>query len=47
LKYTRILPTAFLVATPQVFDLVLVTADERLLGLGDIKTLRQRLTIAF
>jgi PIN domain nuclease of toxin-antitoxin system len=32
----------FLVATAQVFDLVLVTADERLLGLGDIQTLATR-----
>ena len=32
----------FLVATAQVFDLVLVTADERLLGLGTIKTLANR-----
>jgi PIN domain nuclease of toxin-antitoxin system len=38
------LPTAdpadrFLAATAQVLDLTLVTADERLLGLGEIKTL--------
>lgn len=36
----------FLVATEQVLDLVLVTADQRLVGLGDIKTLAQPLTIA-
>jgi len=28
----------FLVATAEVLDLTLVTADERLLGLGEIKT---------
>jgi PIN domain nuclease of toxin-antitoxin system len=32
----------FLAATAQVLDLVLVTADERLLGLGNIKTLANR-----
>ncbi len=32
----------FLAATAQVLDLTLVTADERLLGLGDIKTLANR-----
>ena len=32
----------FLVATAQVLDLVLVTADERLVGLGDIRTLANR-----
>jgi PIN domain nuclease of toxin-antitoxin system len=31
-----------LVATARVLDLVLVTADERLLGLGDIRTLANR-----
>jgi len=28
----------FLVATAEVLDLTLVTADERLLGMGEIKT---------
>jgi PIN domain nuclease of toxin-antitoxin system len=32
----------FLVATAQVFDLTLVTADANLLGLGDIATLANR-----
>jgi PIN domain nuclease of toxin-antitoxin system len=32
----------FLAATAKVLDLTLVTADERLLGLGDIKTLANR-----
>ena len=32
----------FLAATAQVLDLTLVTADVRLLGLGDIKTLANR-----
>jgi PIN domain nuclease of toxin-antitoxin system len=32
----------FLVATAQVLDLVLVTADQRLVGLGDIQTLANR-----
>ena len=32
----------FLAATAQVLDLILVTADVRLLGLGDIKTLANR-----
>ena len=32
----------FLVATAEVLDLTLVTADERLLGLGEIKTLANR-----
>jgi PIN domain nuclease of toxin-antitoxin system len=32
----------FLAATAQVLDLTLVTADERLLGLGNIKTLANR-----
>ena len=32
----------FLVATAQVLDLTLVTADNRLLGLGTIKTLANR-----
>ena len=32
----------FLAATAQVLDLTLVTADERLLGLGQIKTLPNR-----
>lgn len=32
----------FLVATAKVLDLILVTADERLLGLGDVKTLANR-----
>lgn len=32
----------FLAATAQVLDLVLVTADERLLGLGNVKTLANR-----
>jgi PIN domain nuclease of toxin-antitoxin system len=32
----------FLAATAQVLDLTLVTADERLLGLGEIKTLANR-----
>jgi len=32
----------FLAATAEVLDLTLVTADERLLGLGDIKTLANR-----
>jgi PIN domain nuclease of toxin-antitoxin system len=32
----------FLVATAQVLDLTLVTADERLLGLGTIRTLANR-----
>jgi PIN domain nuclease of toxin-antitoxin system len=32
----------FLVATAQVLDLTLVTADERLLGLGNIRTLANR-----
>ena len=32
----------FLVATAQVLDLTLVTADVRLLGLGEIKTLANR-----
>jgi PIN domain nuclease of toxin-antitoxin system len=32
----------FLAATAQVLDLTLVTADERLLGLGDIATLANR-----
>ena len=32
----------FLVATAQVLGLILVTADERLLGLGEIKTLANR-----
>ncbi len=32
----------FLVATAKVLDLTLVTADERLLGLGNIKTLANR-----
>jgi PIN domain nuclease of toxin-antitoxin system len=32
----------FLAATAKVFDLTLVTADERLLGLGDIATLANR-----
>ncbi len=32
----------FLAATAKVFDLTLVTADERLLGLGNIKTLANR-----
>ena len=32
----------FLAATAQVFDLTLVTADERLLELGEIKTLANR-----
>ena len=32
----------FLVATAEVLELTLATADERLLGLGDIKTLANR-----
>ena len=32
----------FLAATAQILDLTLVTADEKLLGLGDIKTLANR-----
>jgi len=32
----------FLAATAQVLGLTLVTADERLLGLGEIKTLANR-----
>ena len=32
----------FLAATAQVFDLVLATADQRLLGLGEIRTLANR-----
>jgi PIN domain nuclease of toxin-antitoxin system len=32
----------FLAATAQVFGLTLVTADERLLGLGEIDTLANR-----
>lgn len=32
----------FLAATAKVLDLILVTADERLLGLGDIATLSNR-----
>ena len=32
----------FLAATAQALDLTLVTADERLLGLGEIKTLANR-----
>lgn len=32
----------FLAATAQVLDLTLVTADERLLGLGNIKTMANR-----
>jgi len=32
----------FLAATAQVLDLILVTADHRLLGLGNIKTLANR-----
>lgn len=32
----------FLVATAQVLDLLLVTADEKLLGLGTVKTLANR-----
>ncbi len=32
----------FLAATAQVLDLILVTADERLLGLGEIRTLANR-----
>lgn len=32
----------FLAATAQVLDLTLVTADERLLGLGNIRTLANR-----
>jgi PIN domain nuclease of toxin-antitoxin system len=32
----------FLVATAQVLDLTLVTADERLLGLGTIRTMGNR-----
>ena len=32
----------FLAATAQVLDLILVTADQRLLGLGTIKTLANR-----
>jgi PIN domain nuclease of toxin-antitoxin system len=32
----------FLAATAQILDLTLVTADERLLGLGEIKTLANR-----
>ena len=32
----------FIVATAQVLDLTLVTADQRLLGLGNIKTLANR-----
>jgi PIN domain nuclease of toxin-antitoxin system len=32
----------FLAATAQVLDLVLVTADQRLLGLAEIRTLRNR-----
>ncbi len=32
----------FLAATAQVLDLVLATADQRLLGLGDIRTLANR-----
>lgn len=32
----------FLAATAQVLDLTLVTADERLLGLGEIRTLANR-----
>jgi len=32
----------FLAATAKVFDLTLVTADERLLGLGNIRTLANR-----
>ena len=32
----------FLVATAEVLGLTLVTADERLLGLGEIKTLANR-----
>ena len=32
----------FLAATAQVYDLVLVTADQRLLGLGMIRTLANR-----
>ena len=32
----------FLVATAQILDLTLVTADARLLGLGDIRTLANR-----
>jgi PIN domain nuclease of toxin-antitoxin system len=32
----------FLAATAQVLDLTLVTADEKLLGLGTIRTLANR-----
>jgi PIN domain nuclease of toxin-antitoxin system len=32
----------FLAATAQVLDLTLVTADQRLLGLGNIRTLANR-----
>ncbi|MGC2529762.1 MAG: type II toxin-antitoxin system VapC family toxin [Candidatus Acidiferrum sp.] len=32
----------FLAATAQVLDLILVTADQRLLGLGNIRTLANR-----
>ena len=32
----------FLVATAQVLDLTLVTADQRLLGLGRIRTMANR-----
>jgi len=32
----------FLVATAKVLDLILVTADEKLLGLGEIRTLANR-----
>ena len=32
----------FLAATAQVLDLVLATADERLLGLGEVRTLANR-----
>ena len=32
----------FLAATAQVLDLILVTADQRLLGMGNIKTLANR-----
>lgn len=32
----------FLAATARVLDLTLVTADDRLLGLGDVKTLANR-----
>jgi len=32
----------FLAATAKVLDLTLVTADERLLGLGNIRTLANR-----